>query len=259
MRKTTFLFAALVICVLASSYTTPAFAQAVRTWVSGVGDDANPCSRTAPCKTFAGSISKTAAGGEINCLDPGGFGTLTITKSISILCNFTEGGVSSPNVNGFTVNMPNATDRAVLDGLDIDGAGTGLNGVRMIGQGKLIIRNSSIKNVAGFGVDFQSPAGAPAPRVLIQNSFITNAAGGFNVQGVSGAALNGQVINTLIDSNVSFGIQVNGVNNIVVVSASTVTGNNTALVISNSGQVVSYGNNVIRGGVGVPTSTLPLQ
>jgi len=37
---------------------------------SGVGDDANPCSRTAPCKTFAGAISKTAAAGEINCLDP---------------------------------------------------------------------------------------------------------------------------------------------------------------------------------------------
>src|SRR3984957_15015789 len=61
-------------------------AQATRTWVSGVGDDANPCSRTAPCKTFAGAISKTAAAGEIDCLDPGGFGALTITKSITIDC-----------------------------------------------------------------------------------------------------------------------------------------------------------------------------
>jgi hypothetical protein len=52
----------------------PAHAQATRTWVSGVGDDANPCSRTAPCKTFAGAISKTAPSGEIDCLDPGGFG-----------------------------------------------------------------------------------------------------------------------------------------------------------------------------------------
>jgi hypothetical protein len=65
----------------------PAHAQATRTWVSGVGDDANPCSRTAPCKTFAGAISKTAAAGEINCLDSGGFGAVTITKSITILCN----------------------------------------------------------------------------------------------------------------------------------------------------------------------------
>src|SRR6478752_10655610 len=64
--------------------TVPANAQATRTWVSGVGDDANPCSRTAPCKTFAGAISKTAVGGEINALDPGGYGTVTITKSITI-------------------------------------------------------------------------------------------------------------------------------------------------------------------------------
>src|SRR6201986_952393 len=65
-------------------YSAPAYAQATRTWVSGVGDDVNPCSRTAPCKTFAGAISKTAAGGEIDSLDPGGFGTVTITKSITI-------------------------------------------------------------------------------------------------------------------------------------------------------------------------------
>ena len=50
--------------------TAPAHAQATRTWVSGVGDDLNPCSRTAPCKTFAGAISKTFINGEIDCLDP---------------------------------------------------------------------------------------------------------------------------------------------------------------------------------------------
>ncbi|MEO8034048.1 MAG: hypothetical protein ABI837_06410, partial [Acidobacteriota bacterium] len=63
-----------------SLVATGAFAQATRTWVSGVGDDVNPCSRTAPCKTWAGAISKTAPGGEIDALDSGGFGTLTITK-----------------------------------------------------------------------------------------------------------------------------------------------------------------------------------
>src|ERR1044072_7395304 len=78
----------------------PAHAQATRTWVSGVGDDANPCSRTAPCKTFAGAISKTATGGEINCLDPGGFGGVTITKTLSIVCNYTEGGILSAGAGG---------------------------------------------------------------------------------------------------------------------------------------------------------------
>src|SRR5208282_6321442 len=84
-----------------------AHAQATRTWVSGVGDDANPCSRTAPCKTFAGAISKTATGGEINCLDPGGFGALTITKSIALLCGQSgESGVLVSGTNGITVNTP---------------------------------------------------------------------------------------------------------------------------------------------------------
>src|SRR5579871_402562 len=91
-----------------------AAAQASRTWVSGVGDDANPCSRTAPCKTFAGAISKTATGGEIDCLDPGGFGAVTITKSITILCGQSGvGGVLVSGTNGIVVNTP-AGSRVVL-------------------------------------------------------------------------------------------------------------------------------------------------
>ncbi|MGH6924391.1 MAG: right-handed parallel beta-helix repeat-containing protein, partial [Propylenella sp.] len=93
MQIRVFLVALLFATALVTFSDAPAFAQASRTWVSGVGDDANPCSRTAPCKTFAGAISKTAAGGEINCLDPGGFGAVTITKSISIICTGVEAGV----------------------------------------------------------------------------------------------------------------------------------------------------------------------
>src|SRR5258708_136683 len=89
-----------------TALVVPAHAQATRTWVSGVGDDANPCSRTAPCKTFAGSISKTAAGGYINCLDPGGFGAVTITKSITIQCDEEIGHIVSSGVNGIIVNTP---------------------------------------------------------------------------------------------------------------------------------------------------------
>src|ERR1700709_36521 len=100
--------------------TAPAPAQATRTWVSGVGDDANPCSRTAPCKTFAGSISKTAAGGEINCIDPGGFGAVTITKAISIICDGVEAGVLVGATNGIVVNA-GAGDAVFLSGLDLEG------------------------------------------------------------------------------------------------------------------------------------------
>src|SRR5205807_7908763 len=103
----------------------PANAQATRTWVSGVGDDANPCSRTAPCKTFAGAISKTAPAGEINVLDPGGFGAVTITKSITISSVGFEAGVLVSGTNGIIISA-GATDQIVLKGLDIEGLGTGL-------------------------------------------------------------------------------------------------------------------------------------
>src|SRR5437660_4905993 len=85
--------------------STLAQAQATRTWVSGVGDDVNPCSRTAPCKTFAGAISKTFIGGEIDALDPGGFGTLTITKSITVDGGSAFASVLASGVNGIIVNV----------------------------------------------------------------------------------------------------------------------------------------------------------
>src|SRR2546421_11375795 len=84
MNKFRFTIKLLVIATFMLAFASIAQAQATRTWVSGVGDDVNPCSRTAPCKTYAGAISKTAAGGEIDCLDPGGFGAVTITNSILI-------------------------------------------------------------------------------------------------------------------------------------------------------------------------------
>src|SRR5213082_1800434 len=115
----------LAIAFLTIGATSLANAQATRTWVSGVGDDANPCSRTAPCKTFAGAISKTAAGGEINCLDPGGFGAVTITKSMSIQCEFTEGGLLTAGTFGVNVNDCSSgtpgTAVVFLAGLDILG------------------------------------------------------------------------------------------------------------------------------------------
>src|SRR6187431_3623405 len=113
-------------------YATPAQAQATRTWVSGVGDDANPCSRTAPCKTFAGAISKTATGGEINVLDPGGFGGVTITKSITISSEGFEAGVLVSGTNAIIINGVNTSD-VVLRGLDIEGLGTGLVGIKVLG------------------------------------------------------------------------------------------------------------------------------
>src|SRR5437870_9414134 len=116
MRKTIFCLAmiGLALPLIAAS---PAAAQATRTWVSGVGDDVNPCSRTAPCKTFAGAISKTAAGGEINVLDPGGFGAVTITKAITILAVGVPAGVLVSGTHGIIINA-GANDVVTLQGLD---------------------------------------------------------------------------------------------------------------------------------------------
>jgi hypothetical protein len=153
------------------------FAQATRTWVSGVGDDVNPCSRTAPCKTWAGAISKTAAGGIINCLDPGGFGTVTITKSITISCKHVEGSALSSSTTGIIVN--GAGIDVVLRGLDIDGSpptSPGLNGIRFAQGGSLVVEDCVIRrfNAAapnGNGI-FINNASLTA-RIYIVNSNIT--------------------------------------------------------------------------------------
>lgn len=153
-------------------------AQATRTWISGVGDDANPCSRTAPCKTFAGAISKTAAGGEINCLDPGGWGAVTITKSITLDCSQFPGGILISSGNGINI-VVGATDVVVIRGLTITGIGSspGTNGIRFASAGSLTLENVIIRYQSNAGVAF-IPTGAS--ELVIINSTITstgNAAG----------------------------------------------------------------------------------
>lgn len=139
------------------SLTTLAYGQATRTWVSGVGDDVNPCSRTAPCKTFAGAISKTANKGEISVLDPGGFGAVTITKSITINGEGTLAGILSAGTNGIVItDAATATPdtiEVVLRYLSINGAGTGLDGIRFLSGKKLSVENCLIQNVTGDGIE----------------------------------------------------------------------------------------------------------
>jgi hypothetical protein len=143
---------------------TGAQAQATRTWVSGVGDDANPCSRTAPCKTFAGAISKTAINGEINCLDPGGFGAVTITKSITIDCHEILASILASGVNGIIINIAaNANDplRTVrIRNLNINGTGvsgtvgfqTGLNGIRIDQADMVYIEDVLVSDFSQRGI-----------------------------------------------------------------------------------------------------------
>jgi hypothetical protein len=166
-------------------------AQATRTWVSGVGDDVNPCSRTAPCKTYAGAISKTAKDGEISTLDPGGFGTITITKSITI--NGGGGGqgygsiLSALAPQGVLVNITDAADirKAVkLDWLNINGASTGTHGIRILSANSVSIENTVVDGVTTNGVDIS--AAATSPEVSIVNSTFRNCASrGFSASATS--------------------------------------------------------------------------
>jgi hypothetical protein len=178
MKKFQFVINTLAIAMFTLVFVSIAQGQATRTWVSGVGDDVNPCSRTAPCKTFAGAISKTAAAGQINCLDPGGFGGVTIIKSIGIQCDNTEAGVLVSGTNGIVINA-GANDVVFLSGLDIQGVGTGLNGISFIGGKALHVRNTTIRGFATNGINF-APANASAS-LVVQDSVVAdnpNAAGG---------------------------------------------------------------------------------
>jgi hypothetical protein len=156
MSKFRFTLNILAVAAFVLTVTSMANAQASRTWVSGVGDDANPCSRTAPCKTFAGAISKTAAGGEIDCLDPGGFGAVTITKSITIDGTHGAGfgSILAASTNGVIINAANVI--VTLRSLSINGGPPttpGINGIRFLQGSKLVVEDSKIFNFTTTGVD----------------------------------------------------------------------------------------------------------
>src|SRR4051795_4713182 len=172
------------LALIALALPASASAQATRTWVSGVGDDANPCSRTAPCKTFAGAISKTANGGEINCLDPGGFGGVTIGKSLTIKCHYTEGGVLVSGTNAIVVNAT-ATDKVTLKGLDINGIGVGaqtsLTGIKVLSAKSVHVLDSEIYRFkAGITI---APTSASTSVVVKGNHIHNNGIGVINAPG----------------------------------------------------------------------------
>jgi hypothetical protein len=267
------LLATIVAFVVALLTAVPAHAQATRTWVSGVGDDANPCSRTAPCKTFAGAISKTAAAGEINCLDPGGFGAVTITKSITISCEMGTAGVLVSGTNGIVISAA-ATDVVYLKGLDIEGLNTGTNGIKFNTGAALFVQDCVIRGFGasnGLGIAFTpstsaklsvlntvvyhngttsngggiqiapsgaATAGALLDRVRVDKNFIGIAALGV------GPAVNVMMFESSVDSSTSIGIVASGAGATVRIGSSVISNNGGA---ATSGNVLSFLNNQING------------
>jgi hypothetical protein len=192
MNKFRFTLKLVAIAVFTIAFASLAQAQATRTWVSGVGDDANPCSRTAPCKTFAGAISKTATGGEIDVLDPGGFGAVTINKAITIdgTTGSGFGSILSASTNGVIVNGA-ASSRVTLRNLSINGVNQstipGINGIRFLAGEALIVENCEIFGFNTHGIDAGSLAGTS--QLIVRDSKIYNIAqNGIFIQTSAGQA-----------------------------------------------------------------------
>jgi hypothetical protein len=160
----------LAVTILALFCSSFVRGQARRVWVSGVGDDTNSCSRTTPCRTFAGAISRVAAGGEINVLDSGGYGGVVISKSVTIDGTGAYAGTTSQGANSITITA-GAGDVVVLRNLSMDGLDEALSGIRFNSGKALYLENCLIKNFRDYGVNFQPSAGGT---LVIGSSVIIN-------------------------------------------------------------------------------------
>jgi hypothetical protein len=253
------------IAILTLFVATMAQAQATRTWVSGVGDDANPCSRTAPCKTYAGAISKTAAGGEISTLDPGGFGAVTITKAITINGSEQIAGILNAGQNGVIINA-GAGDSIVLRNLSIHGAGTGLNGVRILNAGEVYIQNCFIQNQSGVGVSI-APGANPVKVMVQRTSILNNTGKGIEIIPTAGGVVKLTVEESDISGNNSNGLDVTGNGNSASIYRSRLVHNglNGAQVqLSTStmnieGSFIAYNGTGVTAGLGGQNPTVRLS
>jgi Right handed beta helix region len=252
-------------------------AQASRTWVSGVGDDANPCSRTAPCKTFAGAISKTAAGGEIDVLDPGGFGAVTITKSITISSIGFEAGVLVTGTDGIVI-AAGSTDTVWLRGLDIYSIATAPltdnRGIKFLSGAVLTVENCTITGFPKRGISIESST--PGAKAFITNTLVidqtnngivvdppsvTNTAVLDHVRVVNSAALGlgvnpGSLVyvkNSDFSHNVSAGVFATG-NAKVTLDSNLISNNGVGLSLTSGALARLSNNDVVGNTVGFDTA-----
>ena len=263
MSKFRFTIKVMAIAIFMFATVSIAQAQASRTWVSGVGDDANPCSRTAPCKTWAGAISKTAACGEIDALDPGGYGAVTITKSITLDGTGTFASILASLVNGIVINAA-ATDVITIRGISINGFCNGINGINILqaktvnvedcvifrfstGNGitstdnnglKLNVRNSVIRDNTNDGINVLAAAAGPA-RVTLSNVSLNGNGNGIHAR--SGATVTAEECS--FSGNTAAGVfadnTVGGSFAVIRVNRSQVNGNATGVQAGSGAGVAS--------------------
>ena len=268
---------------------TPAHAQAPRTWVSRVGNDSNPCSTTAPCRTFAGAIAKTAVNGEINCVDAGGFDSVTITKSITIDCHDVFASILNAGANGINILFDNfaATDTRKtvrLRNLNINGLAAGLIGINITGatntensavfiedclvdgmfagakrgisdtrtNGELSIANTTVRNIGGTAIVIAPVDSSRRLEAILDGVRAQNAELGVAL----GRPARVLIHRSLLSGHTGSGIEADdGVE--LHVDHSTIT-NNRAGVRAGAGAVIRLSNNNIvfnRVGIAGPTTS----
>lgn len=191
-----------------------ALSQSTRTWVSVNGNDANDCSRATPCRTFAGALAKSSAGGEIDVLDSGGFGSITIDRSISIVSPpEVLGGIQVSTGNSITISAgPN--DNVVLHGLTIEGLRTGLVGIKVLGGlAALHVEKCTINNFRGSngsGIEV-APTVAGTMQLFVKDTIVRNngqgIGGGIFVHPGAGVTVKGSLDNVRLEFNTGFGLR----------------------------------------------------
>jgi hypothetical protein len=274
-KPTCFILAAAALAFAAAS---PAHAQVSRTWVSGLGDDLSAnCARTAPCKTFAGAISKTLAGGEINCLDPGGFGTVTITKSLTIDCHDVMGHVQAAGVVGISINLDSAPNMIVrLRNINFNGLMTGTKGISIFGTGpnsannavsiedclidgftehgifnsltqggRLLVRNTTVRNNFGTSISVAPASGSTAIRATLENVSVFDSNFGF----AFGNGAQAVIKNSVSAGNASAGVELDPGASATIVS-SIISGNGTGIQASAGSTVRVRDSDVAHNAVG---------
>lgn len=227
--------------LLFSLVSQVAYGQSTRTWVSVNGNDGNDCSRATPCRTLAGALAKTSAGGEIDILDSGDFGAVTLNKAISLVTPGVVGGIQAGTGTAITVNAgPN--DKIVLRGLTIDGLGTGLDGVSFVAGGALYVENCTINNFGRYGIDFAPTNGSGKLFVtdtIIRNNGVLANGGGLHLIATTGPGFVASVDGLRSENNV-FGLKAETLG--VVTVRNSLSANNgfsgfTAFTPSSSGNV----------------------
>jgi hypothetical protein len=242
------------IVLVLSLWSGAAHALASRTWVSGVGNDSNPCSRTAPCQTFAAAIANTAPGGEIDALDPGSFGTLTIYQAITI-----DGGggqvasVLAASSNNGIVVQAGAGDTVILRNLRINGINSNSksDGIYFVSGGKLYIENCDIFGFSLHGIDIET---AGSTLTYVTNTSTTHNGTGVYLFAPAGGSAHGSFVDVRADQN-SFGFLVDGAGGgsaAMTITRSTATMNGTGVIATGAGaQLLIGSSDIALNGTGV--------